>query len=174
MTKRLFVVVAVLAFTALLAACSPPPPPPAPAAEVAPKPDLAAEERAIRDADARWLKAAESRDAAGEAAIIASDGVAYREHVEPLVGPAAFQAYTTKQQTENPKAKATWSTDTIRVAEAGDIAIQTGQYQVTGLGPKGEREDRGRFVTVWKKVNGEWKVAQDISSTTMPEPAVKK
>jgi ketosteroid isomerase-like protein len=40
--------------------------------------------------------------------------------------------------------------------------------------PKGDREDKGRFVTVWKKVNGEWKVAHDIGSTTMPETATEK
>ena len=39
---------------------------------------------------------------------------------------------------------------------------------------KGNGEDKGRFVTVWKKVNGEWKVAHDIGSTTMPEPPPEK
>jgi len=170
-TKRLFVLVAVLGLTVLVTACSPPAPPPAPPAES--KPDLAAEERAIRDADARWLKAAQASDATAEAAVFASDGVAYREHVPPLVGPAAFQAYVTKFRAENPKVKTNWSTNAIQVAEAGDMAVQTGEYHLTGLGPKGEREDTGRFVTVWKKVNGEWKVAHDIGSTTMPEVSAK-
>jgi hypothetical protein len=43
------------------------------------KPDLTVEEQAIREMDARWLKAAQARDPAGEAAMFASDGVAYRE-----------------------------------------------------------------------------------------------
>lgn len=152
----------------LAAACSQPPPAPAP------KPDLTAEETAIRDTDARWLKAAQARDAAGQAAVFASEGVAYREHVDPLVGPAAFQAYTTKFETDNPKLNVTWSTDAIRIAESGDLAIQTGEYHLTGLGPKGDGEDKGRFVTVWAKVNGEWKVAHDIGSTTMPEVTAEK
>ena len=169
--RKLFVLLALLA-TSPLAACSPQAPPPLP--EAVARPDLAAEDKAIRDADARWLKAAQARDAAGEAAAFASDGVAYREHVEPMIGPAAFQAFTTKFRTDNPKSSTTWSTDTIRIAESGDIAVQTGQYHLTGLGPNGDREDKGRFVTVWKKVNGDWKVAHDISSTTMPEPAPRK
>ena len=153
----------------LVAACSQPAPGPAP------KPDLTIEEKAIRDMDARWLKAAQARDAAAEAVIFASDGVAYREHVDPLVGPAAFQTWDTKLYTDNPKQSSTWTTDSIRIADSGDLAIQTGEYHVTGIGPKGEREDKGRFVTVWKKVSGEWKVAHDIGSTTMPEtPAEKK
>jgi uncharacterized protein (TIGR02246 family) len=170
-TRKLFVVVAVLA-PVFFVACSPPAPPPAPLSDT--KPDLAAEERAIRDADARWLKAAKSDDASAEAAVFASDGVAYREHLQPMVGPAGYQAYVTKFRADNPKATPDWSTDTIQVVDSGNLAIQTGEYRLTGLGPKGDGADTGRFVTVWKKVNGEWKVAHDISSTTMPEVPAKK
>src|SRR5262245_41980301 len=158
-----------LAFGLLVVACAPP------AAAPPPKPDLASDEKAIRDQDAHWLKAEETRDAAAAAAVFADDGVAYREHVDPIIGPAAFRAYATKFSADNPAAKISWTTDAIRLGEAGDIAIQTGAYHLGGLGPKGDGEDRGRFVTIWKKVNGEWKVAQDIGSTTMPEaPPVKK
>ena len=101
--------------------------------------------------------------------MFASDGVAYREHVDPLVGPAAFQAWDTKILADNPKQTSTWKTDSIQFADSGNLAIQTGQYQITGIGPKGDGEDKGRFVTIWKKVGGEWKVAHDIGSTTMPE-----
>jgi ketosteroid isomerase-like protein len=169
-TRKLFVVV--LAFTVLAAACAPPPAPAAPAAEE--KHDLAAEERAIRNADAQWLKAAQAHDSAAEGAVFASDGVEYREHIPPLVGPAANQAFLVKLQADNPKLKPDWSTDTIHVSEAGDMAVQTGEYRLTGLGPKGEGADRGRFVTVWKKVNGEWKVAHDMGLSTMPEVPAKK
>lgn len=173
MTKRPFVVVVTLGFTTLVAACAPSAPPPAPV-EVAPKVDVAAEVMAIRDLDAQWLKAAQARDSAAEARVIANDGVAYREHVPPLIGPAAFQAYNQKMAAANPKSAINWSTEAIQIAAAGDIAIQTGEYHMTGLGPAGSQEDRGRFVTVWKKVNNEWKVAHDISSTTMPEPTSGK
>jgi len=152
----------------LVAACSQPAP------VSAPKPDLTLEERAVRDMDARWLKAAQDRDAAAEAAMFASDGVAYREHVDPLVGPEAFQAWSAKVYADNPKQIASWITDSVRVADSGDLAIQTGEYHFTGMGPTGDREDRGRFVTVWKKVGGEWKVAHDIGMTTMPEPPPEK
>lgn len=145
-----------------------------PTPEAAPKADLARDEQAIRELDARWLKAVQSRDPSGAAAMFADDGVAYREHVDPLVGPAAFQAFEAKFYADNPKVNTTWTTDAVRVSQAGDIAIQTGEYHNAGLGPNGDREDRGRYLTVWKKVNGEWKVAHDIGSTTMPELATEK
>lgn len=162
-----FLIGLVSMFVLLQAACSQPAPV---ATASAPKPDLAADEKAIRDLDARWLKVVQAKDAAGEAALFASDGVYDSEHMEPLVGPAAYQAYSAKNYSENPKSNVTWATEKIQIAEAGDIAIQTGSAHVTGLGPKGDREDKRRFITVWKKVNGEWKVAHDIDWTTMPEP----
>src|SRR5437773_238135 len=134
-----FPVLFTVLFVLLLAACSQPVPGPAP------KPDLTIEEKALRDMDARWLKAAQARDPAGEAAMFASDGVAYREHVNPLLGPAAFQTWDTKLYMDNPKQSVTWTTESIRIADSGDLAIQTGEYHVTGIGPKGEREDKGRF-----------------------------
>ena len=157
-----------VALGCLVGACSQPAPAPAP------KPDLVSEEGIIREMDARWLKAVQSRDASGEAALFAGDGVAYREHNDPLVGPAAYQAFETKFYADNPKVNTTWSTDAIRVAESGDLAIQTGEFHTAALGPKGDGEDKGRFVTVWKKTNGEWKVAHDIASTTMPEVQAAK
>ena len=133
------------------------------------------EEKAIRDLDARWAKAVQDRDQATEAAVLASDGVVYPEHLDPLVGPAAYQAWSAKMFAENPQIAHTWTTDSIQLAESGELAIQTGEFHTTGLGPKGDREDKGHFVTVWKKVGGEWKVAHDIGSTTMPEiPPAKK
>jgi uncharacterized protein (TIGR02246 family) len=156
-----------VALGCLVGGCAPPAPP-------VPKPDLAADEKAIRDMDARWLKAAQSRDPGAEAAFFAEDGVAYREHNDPIVGPSAYQAFQTKFYADNPKVNTIWSTDAIRIAESGDLAIQTGETRMTGLGPKGDGEDRVRFVTVWKKVSGQWKAAHDIGSTTMPEPTTEK
>jgi uncharacterized protein (TIGR02246 family) len=159
---------ALVLLASLFASCSQP----APAS--APKPDMATEEKAIREADATWLKAAQARDASAEAAVFATDGVAYREHTDPLVGPVAFQEWSAKEYVENPKEVAAWTTEAIQITDSGELAVQTGQFHVAGLGPKGDGEDKGRYVTIWKKVNGEWKVAHDISSTTMPAPTGKK
>lgn len=158
---------AILALGLLVGACA------QPERAVPPTPDLAAEDQSIRAADAQWLKAVKARDGAAEAAVFASDGIAYRPHVEPL-SPAAYQAYEERFFADNPKAAVTWTTDTIRVAESGDLAVQTGTLHVTGLGPEGDGTDTSRFLTVWKKVGGGWKVVDDMGSTTVPEPAAKK
>jgi ketosteroid isomerase-like protein len=116
----------------------------------------------------------QAHDAAGEAAVYAGDGVEYRAHLEPIVGPRALEEWERKSFAENPKLNVDWSTETIQVAQSGELAIQTGQFHVTGFGALPDWEDKGRLVTVWKKVNGEWKVAHAMVSTTMSDPLEEK
>jgi len=127
--------------------------------------DLAADERAIRELAARWQEALLDRDAATQAAMFADDGVSYHDGQEPLVGPVAILEWEKKAVTRHPKAKITSTTKELRIAAAGDMAIQAGEGQLTDLGENGEDHTvrKQRFVTVWKKVNGQWKVAHDIA-----------
>jgi len=132
--------------------------------------DLAADEKAIRELSARWQQALLARDAATQAAMFAEDGVSYHDGQEPLVGPAAILEWEKKAVTRHPKAKITSTTKELRIAAAGDLAIQAGEGQLTDMGENGEDHSvrRQRFVTVWKKVNGEWKVAHDIAVNITP------
>lgn len=55
--------------------------------------------------------------------------------------------------------------------DAGDLAAERGTYQASWTGPKGKKiEDRGNYVTVWKKVDGQWKVLSDINTSEVPGP----
>ena len=155
---RRFVLCACLAGLSAGWGCSPAPRPP----------DLAADESRIRELAAKWQKALLARDAATQAAMFADDGVSYHGGQEPLVGPAAILKWESRSVADHPKAKITAVTDRIQIAAAGDMAIQTGEGTITALGARGEDQTvrRQRFVTVWRKVNGEWKVAHDIAVDT--------
>ena len=135
-----------------------------------PSPGHAADDRAIRESSARWQQALLARDADGQAAMFADDGVSYHDGQEPLVGPAAIRAWESRSKASHPKAIITSTTDAIEIAAAGDMAVQTGEGRLTNLGENGEdrKVHRQRFVTVWKKVNGEWKVAHDIAVNVTP------
>ena len=102
--------------------------------------------------------------------MFADDGVSYHDGQEPLVGPAAVRAWEAKSAANHPKAIITSTTDRIQISTGGDLAIQTGEGRLTSLGEHGEdrKVHRQRFVTVWKKVNGEWKVAHDIAVNVTP------
>jgi uncharacterized protein (TIGR02246 family) len=148
----------VLVAAVLISGCSRP----------APQADVTADERVIRELAARWQQALLARDAATQASMFAEDGMSYHDGQEPLVGPAAILDWERKAVTRHPKAKITSKTTELRIAAAGDLAIQAGEGQLTDLGENGEDHTvrRQRFVTVWKKVNGEWKVAHDIAVDT--------
>ena len=148
----------VLVTAVLLAGCSSP----------VGQPDLASDEKTIRELAARWQNALLARDAETQASMFAADGVSYHDGQEPLVGPAAILEWEKKAVVGHPKAKITSTTNELRIAAAGDLAIQAGEGQLTDLGENGEDHTvrKQRFVTVWKKVNGEWKVAHDIAVNT--------
>jgi len=150
-----------LVFIALsAAACAPPAPAPA---------DLAAEEQAVRAISMQWLEFENAKDMAAIAALFTEDGTLIREHLEPVVGHAAIEAHLTRDQAENPSGVAHWATDRVEVTASADLAVEYGTWSETGLGPNGTEQDQGRYVTVYRKVNGAWKVAADISLSTKPE-----
>lgn len=151
---------ALVAITCLALGCSP-----------APRlPDLVMEEKTIRDLAAKWQKALLERDAATQASMFADDGLEYHGGEEPLVGPAAILAWETRAAKNHPKAVITSKTNEIRIAASGDLAVQSGEGRITAMGASGEDHSvrTQRFVTVWRKVNGQWKVAHDIAVDTTP------
>jgi ketosteroid isomerase-like protein len=59
------------------------------------------------------------------------------------------------------------------IAEAGDMAVDVGTYTFNGTDPKGKpMTDNGKYTTVFKKVNGEWKIAVDMFSSNVPVPGM--
>jgi len=135
-----------------------------------PPPDLAADERAIRDLSATWQKALLARDAETQASMFADDGISYHDGQAPLVGPKAILEWEKNAVNRHPKAKITTRTTELTISAAGDVAIQAGEGELTDLGENGEDHavHRQRFLTIWKKVNGRWKVAHDMAVNTTP------
>ena len=130
----------------------------------------AEDDKAIRDLSSRWQQALLSRDATTQASMFAEDGVSYHDGQEPLVGPAAILAWESKSAANHPKAVITSTTERIEFSRSEDVAVQTGEGRLTNLGENGEdrKVHRQRFVTVWKKVDGQWKVARDIAVNVTP------
>lgn len=53
----------------------------------------------------------------------------------------------------------------------GDVYTETGTFEMTGADNK--TLDKGKYITVWKKDNGTWKIYRDIWNTSMPMAAAK-
>jgi hypothetical protein len=53
----------------------------------------------------------------------------------------------------------------------GDSAYEVGKYTLGGEG--GQVMNQGKYIVIWKKQGGEWKLYRDIWNTSMPAPGSK-
>jgi uncharacterized protein (TIGR02246 family) len=129
--------------------------------------DLAAEEKRIRELDAAWVAAVAAKDVKATAAFYADDGRIMPQNVPAAEGPEAVGAvWSAFFQLKD--FALTFEPTSIAVAEAGDIAYDIGTYSLAFTGDQGPVQDLGKYVVVWKKVDGEWKVAADIFNSNGP------
>lgn len=125
--------------------------------------DVAAEAAAVQAVSMRWLELAKVDDYAGIAALFTSSGATFSLNEEPVVGPAAIQAAMEADSAQS--GEPNWATDSVLVAASGDVAVEYGSW--FGMGAEGDA--RGKYITVYRKMAGEWKVASDMVTSTVPE-----
>jgi len=135
--------------------------------------DTKSEEQAIRSISMKWMEFTKKHDSAASAALFADNGASYSMNQEPFVGPAAVKKHFDEEYVQNPKEVVDWSTEKVEVSASGDLAVEYGKFNVSGLGPNATESDMGKYVTVYRKINGAWKVTADIGTSTKPRPAAK-
>jgi uncharacterized protein (TIGR02246 family) len=125
------------------------------------------EAQTIRALSARWLQAADSRDAAHVAPFYTEDGVFLVPNVPLARGRAAVQAVWS-QLLAAPNLELAWTPSSVDVAQAGDMACEIGSYRLGMDSPAGRIEDEGKYVVVWRKAKQGWQVAADIFNSSRP------
>jgi ketosteroid isomerase-like protein len=129
-------------------------------------------EQALRDLDAQWCKAAQSKDV--------DKTVSYYADNAMVLPPNAAIA-TTKEAIRNvwkdllasPGLAISWKTTKVEVAKSGDMAYSSGTYELTMNDASGKPvNDRGKYVVVWEKqANGKWKCGVDTWNSDLPASA---
>ena len=56
--------------------------------------------------------------------------------------------------------------ETLEAEGFGETAFEVGRYKLGGAA--GEILDQGKYVVVWKKEDGQWKLHRDIWNTNLP------
>ena len=121
----------------------------------------AADEQAIRQTNERWLALIRDHDAAAVSKLYASDGAMMAPGAPIAEGqPALEKAWGGLMQM--PGFGLTFKADKIAVASGGDMALDRGTYLLSLTGPNGPTKDIGKYVVVWRNIDGQWKVAADI------------
>ena len=56
--------------------------------------------------------------------------------------------------------------ETIEATVSGDVGYNFGTFTLHT--PDGRLEDRGKFIEIWRLVDGEWKISNDIFNSDLP------
>ncbi len=131
----------------------------------------AADESAVRDADAQWAKTAGANDLDGTVSYYTDDASLLPPNAPIATGKQAIRAVWATMLT--PDTTVSWQVNKAEVARSGDLAYVMGTYRIAAKNPQGKsQEDRGKMVEVWKKqADGKWKTAADIFNSDLPAPA---
>ena len=127
---------------------------------------LAAEnvKAAMEASNKLFTQAWEKKDAAGVAARYTADAELLPTGSEPVKGNAAIQAFWKAAIDAGTAATAKFTT--IEAEEHGDTAIEVGQAEM--LDAKGKHLDTVKYIVIWKKIDGKWKMHRDIWNTNTP------
>ena len=132
-------------------------------------PRLEAEAETIRALSREWAVADSLRDVARAVTFYAPGAVEMASNTPIVRGQDAIQRWY-QSWLLDPKNRIEFATDTVEVAEARDLAYERGNYRFYTRSESGEDVDVGKYLTVWKKIDGQWKVVADMANSDKPLP----
>jgi ketosteroid isomerase-like protein len=129
-------------------------------------------EQALREADAAWSKAAESKDLDKTVSYYSDDAT-----VLPPNAPVATTKEAIRKVWQDmlatPGFVISWKATKVEVAKSGDLGFVSGTYEVTMNDASGKPvSEKGKYVEVWKKqADGKWKCGTDTWNSDLPASA---
>jgi uncharacterized protein (TIGR02246 family) len=130
--------------------------------------DAGAVRQAVEAANARFVDAAKRGDTATLASMYTDDAVLMMSNSEAARGRNAIAKWHGGMLSQMPMKEFSLRTDDVVLG--GDLAVETGRYEMT-LQPRGgsEVKDKGKYVVVWKRqADGSWKILRDIANSDLP------
>jgi ketosteroid isomerase-like protein len=121
----------------------------------------------IKEMEVKWVAAFKQRDFATIEALHAADGLLLQSNSPPIEGPKAIVAVW-KSWGELPNVEVLFGPNRIEASTSGDMAYDYGWYTFAFDTDNGRVTDKGKYIVVWKKIGGKWKVAADIFNTNLP------
>jgi uncharacterized protein (TIGR02246 family) len=132
--------------------------------------DANAVRQTIEQSNAKFVDAVKKSDTTTIAANYADDAIVMAPGTEAWRGRDAIRKGFGGMMTSMPAKEFSLKTDDV--ALGGDLAVETGTYDMT-VQPKGGKEmkDKGKYIVVWKRqADGSWKIVRDIFNADSPPP----
>ncbi len=130
-------------------------------------PDAAAEAAAIKTDVLVWFDLYNSGDADGVAALYAEDGVVMAPGAAAVVGRAAIRDYIASDIGNSKAAGLAFKGDEVTDgAVEGDMAWIRGSFSL--IDSSGTTVDTGKYLTVYRRTNGEWQIIRDMWNLDLP------
>ncbi len=131
--------------------------------------DTAEVRQAIEAIIKQYADAYNRGDAAAFAALYTEEARLLPPNGPMIVGREAIQ--NSQQSDFDTGVSGDLQLTTLEVRVARDLAYEIGEYALTIQPEEGEAiRDQGKYVVVWKRENGEWKLDVDIFNSNMPLP----
>ncbi len=109
-----------------------------------------------------WQSAVDARDVAALAAIYAEDGELMPPNSGTMIGRVAIEAFWADFQASGIDGEI----KDREVYAHGDDGYTVGAYTITDAG--GATIDEGKYVVIWRQVDGKWKMHRDIWNSNLP------
>ncbi len=128
------------------------------------------EEEAIRAMNREWMAAIAAHDIDKIEAIHTPDAVLMVSNMPTVAGAPAMRKMN-HDLLSMPGIDLTWVPGRIDVTSP-TAASETGTYSMSFNSPTGRVTDNGNYITLWRKIDGRWRVDQEavVSTTPMPMP----
>jgi len=128
-------------------------------------------EKALRDLDEQWSKAAGAKDLERTISFYSDDATVLPTNA-PVVTTKDGIRKTWQDLLASPGFAISWKATKVEVAKSGDLACLSGTYEMTVNDASGKStNDRGKYVEVWEKQkDGKWKCGTDIWNSDLPAP----
>jgi uncharacterized protein (TIGR02246 family) len=123
---------------------------------------------AIETGNATYAAALEGHDAKAFAGLFAPDAVTMSPHSPVIRGRASIEASMAEAFKTISFSKCELRTSETHIT--GDVAYELGTYRFEIEQGDQTSDLHGRYLAVWRRVDGTWKIAADASQPDAPEP----
>jgi len=118
---------------------------------------------AIHATNQKFMKAFADRDAAGMAALYTGNGQLLPPNSDVVTGAPAIQAFWQAIMDMGIKSA---TLETVEVEGHGESAHEVGNY--TLYGDNRQMLDQGKYIVIWMREGGPWKLHRDIWNSSRP------